>query len=144
MESVKIYVLISSVTRFTGGHVTQYRVPINTWLGCHLEFTPSSSLCWCAVLPSCCRAPPTCSPISTGSIPKNGLMAMAGTMGAPSSAGRGAMQIPPVSVETQMYHGCHMTNWTNQRTDTKSWKCVRCKQWKRNGGMEDWRTGGQL
>lgn len=72
-------------------------------------------------------------------MPKNGLMAMAGTMGAPSSAGRGAMQIPPVSVETQMYHGGHMTNWTNQglRTDTKTLKCVHCKLWKRNGGMED-------
>lgn len=43
------------------------------------------------------RPPLTFSPIRTGWIPKNGLMAIAGTMGAPSSAGRGAMQTPPVS-----------------------------------------------
>lgn len=42
----------------------------------------------------------TWSPTSTGWMPKNGLMAIVGTMGAPSSAGSGAMQIPPVSAET--------------------------------------------
>lgn len=114
--------------------MTQHSVPINTWPGRHPEFTASSSLCWCTALPS-----PTCSPISTGSMPKNGLMAMAGTMGAPSSAGWGAMQIPPVSVETQMYHRGHMTNWTNQglRTVTKTLKCVHYKPWKRNEGTGD-------
>lgn len=46
----------------------------------------------------------TFSPIRTGWIPKNGLMAIAGTMGAPSSAGRGAMQTPPVSGGGQKHH----------------------------------------
>jgi len=43
----------------------------------------------------------TSSPIRTGWMPKKGLMAMAGRMGAPGSAGRGAMQTPPVSAGKQ-------------------------------------------
>ena len=39
----------------------------------------------------------TFSPMRTGSMPKNGLMAMAGTISAPSSAGLGAIHTPPVS-----------------------------------------------
>ncbi|MEQ2207895.1 hypothetical protein XENOCAPTIV_020539, partial [Xenoophorus captivus] len=45
------------------------------------------------------RSDLTFSPIRTGWMPKNGLMAMAGMIGAPWSAGCGAMQTPPVSVE---------------------------------------------
>ena len=39
----------------------------------------------------------TFSPIRAGSMPKKGLIAMAGRISAPSSAGRGAMHTPPVS-----------------------------------------------
>ena len=45
------------------------------------------------------KAGVTFSPMRTGWMPKNGLIAIAGTIGASSSAGRGAIQMPPVSAE---------------------------------------------
>ncbi len=43
----------------------------------------------------------TFSPMRTGWMPKNGLIAIAGMIGAPFSAGRGAIQMPPVSTESK-------------------------------------------
>lgn len=45
----------------------------------------------------CLRKALTFSSMSTGTMPKKGLIAMAGRISAPSSEGRGAMQMPPVS-----------------------------------------------
>lgn len=42
----------------------------------------------------------TFSSMRAGTMPKKGLIAMAGRISAPSSEGRGAMQMPPVSVGT--------------------------------------------
>lgn len=44
------------------------------------------------------RPLPTLSSMRTGIMPKKGLIAMAGRISAPSSEGRGAMQMPPVSM----------------------------------------------
>jgi hypothetical protein len=48
--------------------------------------------------------PHTFSSMSTGTMPKNGLMAMPGRISAPSSEGRGAMQMPPVSAGRMKKH----------------------------------------
>lgn len=51
-----------------------------------------------------CKTPHTFSSKSTGTMPKNGLMAMPGRISAPSSEGRGAMQMPPVSAGRMKRH----------------------------------------
>lgn len=43
----------------------------------------------------------TFSSMRAGTMPKKGLIAMLGRISAPSSEGRGAMQMPPVSGETK-------------------------------------------
>lgn len=50
----------------------------------------------CAGRACLCKAL-TFSSMSTGTMPKKGLIAMPGRISAPSSEGRGAMQMPPVS-----------------------------------------------